>query len=138
MLAAWTEIFVRDGKVYGLPKDQGALALFVRNDLAEKAGIDPASIKTWDDWKSAAEKMTADGVFGQCTSFDPQRVGALMLQNGATVVQDNKANFADPKAVEATQFWYDMAPTETRNAAARSRRGLVWSGIGQGQDGDGG
>lgn len=128
-----TEIFVRDGKVFGLPKDQGALALFVRNDLAEKAGVDPASIKTWDDWKTAAQKMTADGVFGQCTSFDPQRIGALMLQNGATVVQDNKANFADPKAVEAVQFWYDMV--QQKHATLPREVGADWCGqaLGQGK-----
>lgn len=125
-LGQLADIFVRDGKVYGLPKDQGSLALYVNNDLAQKAGIDPATIKTWDDWKNAAAKMTNGNVFGLCSDIDSQRVGALILQNGGELVKDNKAVFNSAQGVEAIQFWYDMY--KNKHAALKSDVGAGWCG----------
>ncbi|WP_081752944.1 ABC transporter substrate-binding protein [Kallotenue papyrolyticum] len=130
-LGELAQIFVDGDKVYGLPKDQGALVLFVRNDLAEKAGIDPQSIKTWDDWKNAAQKMTADGNFGQCLSAEWQRVGALWEQTGVEYVQDGKINLTDPKIVAATQFWVDFYRNKTGTLPAEV--GAQWCGQAFGQ-----
>jgi len=124
-------IFVQDNKLYGLPKDQGALVLFVRNDLAQKAGVDPASLKTWDDWRNAAQKMTADGVFGQCSSTEWQRIGALWLQQGVQAVQDGKVNLTDPKIIEATNFWTDMY--KNKIATLPKEVGADWCGQAFGQ-----
>ncbi len=130
-------IFVDQGKIYGLPKDQGALALFVNNAIAEQAGVDPASIKTWDDWQAAAEKMSSgDGnarVYGQCSSTDIQRLGAMMIENGVKPVTDTKANFNDPKAVEAVEFFYGLF--RDKHAVIPGDIGSGWCGeaFGKGQ-----
>lgn len=130
-------IFVQDNKVYGLPKDYNPLVLLVRNDLAEKAGIDPQSIKTWDDWANAAAKMSSgEGtgrVYGQCSSTDSQRATALILQNGGTFVDGNKSAINSEKAVQAVQFWYDMY--KNKNAALVADLGASWCGeaMGKGQ-----
>lgn len=106
------ELFQRDGMTYGLPKDFNPLVLFVNNEKAQEAGIDPASITTWDAWRDATEKMTVgegnNKVFGMCTIADAQRFGALILQQGIPIVQDNTVTFTDPKSVEAIDFWYKM------------------------------
>jgi multiple sugar transport system substrate-binding protein len=112
-----TALYQQDGKTYGLPKDFGTLVVFVNDDIAQKAGVDPASIKTWDDLKAAAQKMTAgDGpskTYGMCLNPDIQRFGASMLQNGDPIIQDNKAVFNSDKGVAAIDFWYSFKKNGT-------------------------
>jgi lactose/L-arabinose transport system substrate-binding protein len=42
---------------YAMPWDSGPVAMFYRRDFYEKAGIDPAGIKTWDDFIAAGQKV---------------------------------------------------------------------------------
>lgn len=51
-----TELKVGD-KVYSMPWDSGPVAVFYRRDFYEKAGVDPASITTWDDFIAAGQKI---------------------------------------------------------------------------------
>ncbi len=51
-----TELEV-DGKAYAMPWDSGPVAMFYRRDFYEKAGVDPATIKTWDDFIAAGKKI---------------------------------------------------------------------------------
>jgi lactose/L-arabinose transport system substrate-binding protein len=48
-----------DGVPYAVPWDSGPVAVFYRRDFYEKAGVDPASIKTWDDFIAAGKKVMA-------------------------------------------------------------------------------
>lgn len=54
----WAEL-VYNGRIYAIPWDSGPVVVFYRRDLYEAAGIDPASIKTWDDFIDAGQKMLA-------------------------------------------------------------------------------
>ncbi|MFD9899568.1 ABC transporter substrate-binding protein [Mesorhizobium sp. NPDC059025] len=47
-----------NGKVYAMPWDSGPVTVFYRRDFYEKAGVDPASIRTWDDFIAAGKKIT--------------------------------------------------------------------------------
>ena len=51
-----TELEVED-KAYAMPWDSGPVAMFYRRDFYEKAGVDPTSIKTWDDFIAAGKKI---------------------------------------------------------------------------------
>ncbi|MCF6109758.1 ABC transporter substrate-binding protein [Mesorhizobium muleiense] len=51
-----TELEVED-KAYAMPWDSGPVAMFYRRDFYEKASVDPASIKTWDDFIAAGKKI---------------------------------------------------------------------------------
>ena len=51
-----TELEV-DGVAYAMPWDSGPVAMFYRRDFYEKAGVDPSSIKTWDDFLAAGKKV---------------------------------------------------------------------------------
>ncbi|RUU40066.1 carbohydrate ABC transporter substrate-binding protein [Mesorhizobium sp. M6A.T.Ca.TU.002.02.2.1] len=51
-----TELEVED-KAYAMPWDSGPVAMYYRRDFYEKAGVDPASIKTWDDFIAAGKKI---------------------------------------------------------------------------------
>lgn len=53
-----TELTVGD-KVYAMPWDSGPVVVFYRRDLYEAAGVDPASIVTWDDFIEAGKKVLA-------------------------------------------------------------------------------
>ena len=53
-----------DGKLYGYPQFlEFSNVLFYRTDLMEAAGIDKVPT-TWEEWKTAAEKMTTAETFG--------------------------------------------------------------------------
>lgn len=54
----WTQLSAGDG-IYSLPWDSGPAVMFYRRDLYQKAGVDPASIKTWDDFIAAGKKIEA-------------------------------------------------------------------------------
>ena len=45
------------GVAYAMPWDSGPVVMFYRRDLYEKAGVDPATIRTWDDFIAAGEKI---------------------------------------------------------------------------------
>ncbi len=51
-----TELEV-DGVAYAVPWDSGPVAMFYRRDFYEKAGVDPATIKSWDDFMAAGKKV---------------------------------------------------------------------------------
>jgi lactose/L-arabinose transport system substrate-binding protein len=51
-----TELEVGD-TAYAMPWDSGPVAMFYRRDYYEKAGVDPASIATWDDFIAAGRKI---------------------------------------------------------------------------------
>ncbi len=46
-----------NGVPYAMPWDSGPVAVFYRRDLYEAAGVDPASIATWDDFIAAGTKI---------------------------------------------------------------------------------
>ncbi|MED3980083.1 sugar ABC transporter substrate-binding protein [Priestia megaterium] len=47
----------KNGDMYGFPFDAGPTGVFYRTDYFEKAGVDPNSIKTWDDYIAAGKKI---------------------------------------------------------------------------------
>ena len=47
----------KDGKQHALPIMALSIVLFYRRDLFREAGVDPARVKTWDDYAAAVAKM---------------------------------------------------------------------------------
>lgn len=103
------ELYQQDGNTYGLPKDFNPLVVFVNTAMAAAAGVDPASIRTWDDWKAAAAAMTqGDGPgkqYGLCLNSDILRSGAFIFQTGNAFIEGNRAVFNDENGVRAIEFW---------------------------------
>ncbi|MDR3438764.1 extracellular solute-binding protein [Telmatospirillum sp.] len=50
------------GKTYGVPMYAASVTLWYNKDLTDKAGVDPAKIKTWDDFLSAVKVIKAAGI----------------------------------------------------------------------------
>jgi lactose/L-arabinose transport system substrate-binding protein len=47
------------GKVWGFPWDAAPSGIFYRTDMFKDAGVDPTTIKTWDDYIAAGKKIVA-------------------------------------------------------------------------------
>lgn len=52
----WTELMAGN-KRYAMPWDSGPVVMFYRRDLYQQAGVNPATIKTWDDFVAAGKKV---------------------------------------------------------------------------------
>ncbi|HEY0123123.1 MAG TPA: ABC transporter substrate-binding protein [Rhizobium sp.] len=77
-----TELEIGDA-AYAMPWDSGPVAMFYRRDLYEKAGVDPATIKTWDDFIAAGKKVSAanPGVVMSQADFNGDSEWFRMLAN---------------------------------------------------------
>ncbi len=51
-----------DGKIWAVPYQTGLVSFYYNKKLFEKAGVDAASIKTWDDFLAAVTKLKAAGI----------------------------------------------------------------------------
>lgn len=51
-----------DGKVWAAPVQSGVVSFFYNKELFDKAGIDAASITTWDDFLGAVQKLKDAGI----------------------------------------------------------------------------
>ena len=101
--AAWKTVSSEDGRVFALPWDIGPLALYYRRDLFERAGVDAASLKTWDDYVEAGTVLKRKtGV--KLLIMDPAEDSffpCLMQQQGQRHFKDGKVALATPEAVRA-------------------------------------
>jgi lactose/L-arabinose transport system substrate-binding protein len=102
--SAWEPV-TQNGKVYAMPWDLGPAALYYRKDMFKEAGIDPNTIKTWDDFIAAGKKLkqkfpdVAMWGYGD-DDFDPYE----MLFNelgGNYVTSDGKIDVASKQSQEA-------------------------------------
>ncbi|HEY3558683.1 MAG TPA: ABC transporter substrate-binding protein [Kribbella sp.] len=125
----------KDDKLYGVPIDLSALALFYRTDLFKAAGIakPPA---TWAEFTDAANKLSTGkvhgaGLFGGWGGFE---FYPWLWQSGADVLdKDQKtAVFNSPDAVRALQLWVDLQkkamPAGMANATEDDLKGPFVSG----------
>ncbi|GAA4073835.1 ABC transporter substrate-binding protein [Nonomuraea soli] len=53
----WPTVLGKDGGVYALPWEVNPAGVFYRQDLFEKAGVDPATVTTWDEAIEAGKKI---------------------------------------------------------------------------------
>ena len=101
----WAASSDANGNLFSLPWDSGTVGIFYRSDYFTAAGVDPASIVTWDDFVAAGEKVKAatgkpminvdvngsDGIWAE-----------LMQQQGASYfTADGKISVNGPEAVKA-------------------------------------
>lgn len=109
-----------DGKQYALFTSRNYIAIAYRKDLFAQAGIDPATITTWDKLVEVAGKLTQKDASGQVTRYgfvqgfnenqaDPPMMIPYLLDKGAELFnKDGTANFTSSEAVEALTFQTDL------------------------------
>ena len=76
------------GKQYAVDYHLGAVLAFYNKDILDAAGVDPATIKTWDDYIAAGKKVQAakpDVTFSAIDITGVIPVRSLMLEAGGGV-----------------------------------------------------
>ena len=103
-----------DGKVYGMPKDVDALALWYNKAIFQAAGVPlPTDTWTWQDMVTAAQALTdsATGVYGiPALVTDQLSYYNTIPQSGGHVISSDgtKSGYDDPKTIAGIQAWVDL------------------------------
>ncbi|WP_369185651.1 sugar ABC transporter substrate-binding protein [Streptomyces sp. Y1] len=101
--ATWRTVTDTKGRVYALPWDSGPCALFYRRDHFQQAGIDPATLATWDDYLTAGTALKA-ATGKKLLILDAKKdttFGMLLQQQGQAWFVDGKVAVATPAAERA-------------------------------------
>ncbi|MCU9613059.1 extracellular solute-binding protein [Caldibacillus lycopersici] len=101
-----------DGKIMALPWDLGPVAVYYRKDFFENAGVDPASITTWDKYIEAGLKIQEanEGVSMVSLSLNSDDVVELyrMMLNqlgGQYYDEDGKIKFASDESIQSAEMF---------------------------------
>ncbi|MEM8822780.1 MAG: sugar ABC transporter substrate-binding protein [Pseudomonadota bacterium] len=134
---AWDSAVV-DGTLYGIPFNVDVWQFsFYNQDLFDAAGIDPATISTFEGLRAAAEALTGDGqfgvgLFGHRGEDTVVVVNSFIFSNGGAVLAaDGSCALNQPEAVEAMTYLQDLAqfaPDGILNANSGTMRELFLNG----------
>jgi lactose/L-arabinose transport system substrate-binding protein len=120
------------------------VGVFYRTDYFEQAGVDPASIVTWDDFVAAGEKVkaaTGKGMINVDVNGSDSIWAELMQQQGASYYNaDGKITVNGPEAVKAmtllktlydkdlidNQQGWDARVAAAKNGSSASQATGVW------------
>ncbi len=105
-----------DGSQYGLPLLVDARILFYNKDMFAEAGVDPDSIKTWDDLETAAVQLTKrNGDVLEQAGMSLKDVGLFNIwitQAGGKLVDDSTTPpttaFNSDAGLSVVNFWDTM------------------------------
>jgi sn-glycerol 3-phosphate transport system substrate-binding protein len=112
------------GKTYAIPFQRSTPVLYWNKDMFKAAGLDPdKGPKDWNEMRDFAKKLTKKDASGAVTQWGieiPSDGNSLWLFTGLTTgngvrinnAEGTKVNFADPKVVEALQYWYDLSKVD--------------------------
>lgn len=108
------DLYSYEGKLYGIPKDWDLTGLFYNKELFDKAGVDyPTPDWTWDDFASAAEKLTDKeaGIWG--TSFKPtcqEGIYDTIPQSGGFIINEDKtkSGYDTEEAASGVERWIEL------------------------------
>ena len=109
--AAWATGTDSAGKVYALPWDVGPCGVFYRTDIFQQAGVDPASIRTWDDYIAAGVQIKAK-TGKKLLVVDPtgdSTFPMMLQQEGQGYFVDGKIAVATPAAVTAMSLMKQLS-----------------------------
>ncbi|UOF88712.1 sugar ABC transporter substrate-binding protein [Fodinisporobacter ferrooxydans] len=110
--SAWEPVTGSDGKIYAMPWDLGPAAVYYRKDMFQQAGVDPNSIKTWDDFIKAGKRVEAkfpgvkmEGY--QEANFDPYEIFLNELA-GNYVTSGGKIDITSSQSKQALSLLQKM------------------------------
>ncbi|MFV0334825.1 MAG: ABC transporter substrate-binding protein [Tropicimonas sp.] len=134
---AWDSAVYNDG-LYGIPFNVDVWQFsFYNKDLLDAAGVDPASLTTFDGLKDAAAKLTGNGkfgvgLFGHKGEDTVVVANSFIFSNGGKVLNDDgSCGLAGPEAVEAMSYLQELAqyaPEGILNASSGDMRELFLNG----------
>ena len=100
-----------DNTWYGLPYLRSTPILYMNTTLLEKAGLDPAGPKNWEELTQYCKTIKEEtGAYGLSMYSYIWVLEAFLLGNGTSVLnpEETKTNIADEKSIEAIQFFKDL------------------------------
>src|SRR5258708_24958992 len=112
------------GKTYGVPFQRSTPVLYWNKELFKEAGLDPdAGPANWNQMAAFATKLTKKDAAGNVTQWGVEIPSdgntswlftGLATANDARLVSEDgtRTNFADPKLIEALQFYLDLSRTQ--------------------------
>jgi ABC-type glycerol-3-phosphate transport system substrate-binding protein len=128
------------GALWGVPFNVDVwFFAFVNKKLFSDAGVDPASIVSWQGLEAAAKKLTdkskgqfAIGLTGNKSEYPVVMTDSFIYSNGGDVLDSSgKCALTSPAAVEALEFYKKLtayAPAGILNAADEPMRELFLNG----------
>jgi multiple sugar transport system substrate-binding protein len=100
-----------EDEVYGIPQDQGPMALFYRSDLFEENGIEVPT--TWEEYRAAAEEIRALG--GYITNFsqtDINQFAGFVWQAGGQWFQNDgdawTVDLTSDASATVAEYWQGL------------------------------
>ena len=94
--------------LWAWPFNKSVPAMYYNRDLFRKAGLDPdCPPATWEEFRSAARRLTRKGVFGTAFKVDVWDFGCLLYQNGGSYLTPDRKHpsFQAREGVEALSYW---------------------------------
>ncbi len=127
-----------DGNLWGIPFNVDVWSFsFYNKELLDAAGVDPASMVSFDGLLAAAEKLTGDGKFG-VGLFGHRGEDTVVVMNsfiysngGSVLAEDGSCALDQPEAVEALEFMVQLqpyAPPGILNSSSGDMRELFLNG----------
>ena len=128
------------GNLWGIPFNVDVwFFVFINKKLFFDAGIDPASITSWDGLKAGAAKLTdkgkgqfAIGLTGNKSEYPVVMTDSFIYSNGGDVLDKaGKCALTNPASVQALEFYKAMttyAPAGILNASDENMRELFLNG----------
>lgn len=129
-----------DGKLWGIPFNVDVWSFsYVNNALLKEAGVDPASMVTFEGLKDAAKKLTDTskgrygiGLFGHKGEDTVVVMDSFIFSNGGKVLgDDGKCALTSKESVEALAYLQSLvpyAPQGILNASSGDMRELFLNG----------
>ncbi|ENH96602.1 sugar/lactose/L-arabinose ABC transporter extracellular binding protein [Gracilibacillus halophilus YIM-C55.5] len=130
-----------EGNIIAMPRDLGPVGLMYRVDIFKEAGVDPTSIKTWDDYIEAGKKVvdhTGNYLLG---GYDDNLLRVMMQQQGSYYFnEEGKLNITseagqkaadvlqrlkDEELITFTNNW-DGHVAAMKNGEVATQPGAVW------------
>lgn len=105
------DIYSKDGNYYGICFHVGASVTYYNKDIMAAAGIDPASIVTWDDYAAAGRTVLEKTGVPMCTveTNDPWSFWQMLTEQGSDLLTpDGKPNVNTPEMAKGLKFYQDM------------------------------
>lgn len=108
-------IYNWDGKQYAVPKDFDTIALWYNKTMFDEAGVAyPDDTWTWDDFRSACEKLTKDdgSQFGYTLKPGTNQEGwyNLVYDMGGEIINADKtaSGMDNPNTIKAVEFFTSL------------------------------
>jgi multiple sugar transport system substrate-binding protein len=105
--------YTYNGHTWAVPLWNMAISVWYRKSEFEKAGINPP--KNWSELKSAAKKLTKDGVYGiglpgNKQLYTDQTIYSFMVNSGASEIynSDGSLRFDNPQTVNAYNAYKEL------------------------------